>query len=140
MMETQAYIEEMTNRYVYAVVRRLPAAQKADIEKELRGLIEDMLAARSSEPGKEDIDAVLSELGKPAVLAAKYGDAKNWLIGPGYYDVYLMLLKIVLAVVAFGVTVAQAIGFFVDPPAACSRRWGGISRRFPGAVRRVQGG
>lgn len=116
-METQAYIEEMTNRYVYAVIRRLPAAQKADIEKELRGLIEDMLAARSSEPAKEDIDAVLSELGKPAALAAKYGDAKNWLIGPGYYDVYLMLLKIMLAVVAFGVTVAQAVGFFVDPPA-----------------------
>ncbi|OQB24565.1 MAG: hypothetical protein BWY11_00995 [Firmicutes bacterium ADurb.Bin182] len=110
------YVSEITERYVYDVTRRLPQTQRSDIEKELRGLIEDMLQnkAGDGEPGKEDIDAVLLELGKPSELAAKYKGEARMLIGPEYYDTYLLVLKIVLAAAGFGMLVAFLIGFFID--------------------------
>lgn len=104
---------DLTQRYLYAVTKRLPAAQRADIEKELRGLIEDMLVDRTGEdePTQKDVTEVLLELGKPAELAAKYRGSKNYLIGPDYYSLYIMVLKIVLAAVLGGLTIAMAIGF-----------------------------
>ena len=109
--------QELTERYLYAVTKRLPAAQRADIEKELRGLIEDMLADTSAgaEPTQKDVEAVLLELGKPADLAAKYRGKKTYLIGPDLYDSYLIVLKIVLAAVAGGLTIALAIEAIVTP-------------------------
>ncbi len=116
-MENQdKYVKEMTERYIYQVVRRLPASQKEDIKKELYGLIEDMLAERSEHPGKEDIDAVLSSLGRPSALADKYRDAKQHLIGPEYFGLYIFVLKIVLGATALGMAIALAIGFATSPP------------------------
>lgn len=109
--------QELTERYLYAVTKRLPGAQRADIEKELRGLIEDMLADTSAgaEPTQRDVEAVLLELGKPAELAAKYRGTKNYLIGPDLYNTYFMMLKIVLAAVAGGLTIALVIEYIVSP-------------------------
>ena len=109
-------IKDLIDRYVYQVGRWLPAAQRADIERELRGLIDDMLAARTDEPAKEDVNAVLRELGHPAELAAKYSGAKSFLIGPEYFGIYLTVLKIVLAASGLGMLLAQAIGFAATPP------------------------
>lgn len=104
---------DLTERYLFAVTKRLPKEQRDDIEKELRSLIEDMLSEKttSNEPSKKDVEAVLLELGKPAELAAKYRGAKNYLIGPDYFGLYMMVLKIVLAAVAGGLTIALIIGF-----------------------------
>ena len=78
---------DLIDRYVYQVVRRLPQSQRADIEAELRGLIDDMLSARGG--GKrEDVIAVLRELGRPAELAFRYSGSRRSLIGPEYYDTY----------------------------------------------------
>ena len=65
---------ELIDRYVYAVVKRLPATQRADIEKELRSLIEDMTAetVAAGQPEKSAVDSVLRQLGHPALLAAQY--------------------------------------------------------------------
>ena len=52
--------EELQERYIYAVVRRLPRKQREDIEQELRGLIADMLEARCRGGGGR----VLQELGQ----------------------------------------------------------------------------
>lgn len=41
---------ELIDRYVYAVVQKLPEQQRNDIRKELYGLIEDMLEERSPLP------------------------------------------------------------------------------------------
>lgn len=105
--------QELTERYLYAVTKRLPAAQRADIEKELRGLIEDMLADRTAdaEATPKDVESVLLELGKPAELAAKYRGSKDYLIGPDYFALYIMVLKIVLAGVSGGLTIALLVGF-----------------------------
>lgn len=110
--KTQAMIE----RYLYAVTKRLPAAQRVDIEQELRGLIEDMTATHTpdAEPTATDIEQVLKQLGKPSDLAAKYRGEKRSLIGPDYYDTYIKVLGIVLAAVAGGLTLAMIIGVFAD--------------------------
>lgn len=103
---------DLIERYLYAVTKRLPKEQRADIEKELAGLIEDMLAEKAAggEPSQEDTRAVLLELGKPADLAAKYRGAKDYMIGPDYYGLYITVLKIVLAAVAGGMSIALIIG------------------------------
>ncbi len=116
MQNEQKGMNDLIDRYVYQVVKQLPQAQRADIEKELRGLIDDMLSARTASPGKADVEAVLKELGHPFELAAKYKGNSRFLIGPEYFDTYWLILKIVLAAVAFGMALAQIIGNIVTPP------------------------
>lgn len=101
----------LVKRYLYDVTRRLPANQREDIEKELGGLIEDMLAGRcgGADPAAKDIEAVLLELGEPAALADTYRGSKRYLIGPDYYDTYVTVLKIVLLATGFGMTLAMTI-------------------------------
>ena len=107
------YIE----RYIYAVTRYLPAKMQGDVEKELDVLIEDMLDQRcgGAVPTDEDVRAVLTELGSPEALAAKYNDdEKKALIGGNYYIVYKYIMKIALpivaAVVAFAGLVSSLFG------------------------------
>jgi hypothetical protein len=108
----------LTDRYVYAVTRRLPVKQRADIDMEVRGLVDDMLGDRF--PGRESEDdsvrAVLAELGNPAVLADQYREKKTFLIGPDYFDIYFMVLKIVLASILGGLMIALTIKNIVTPP------------------------
>jgi len=109
---------EMVERYIYAVTKKLPERQRSDIEQELRSLIEDMLSAQAKNdpPTAEDVEAVLRELGDPAQLADRYRAKQSYLIGPENYDTYILVLKIVFAAVAFGITLAMTISYFVEPP------------------------
>ena len=108
---------ELIDRYVYAVTRRLPARLRNDIDKELHSLIEDMLEARCDGlmPEERDVRVVLTELGTPSELAAKYmPEGRDHLIGPAYYSNYKMVTGIVLASVAFGLILSGFISFFTD--------------------------
>ncbi|TCL56016.1 hypothetical protein EDD76_113154 [Kineothrix alysoides] len=90
---------ELTEKYLYDVVRRLPEKQRKDIEQELRTLIEDMIEERegSGEVSREECErAVLTELGDPAKMARSYRGDKEGLISGEYYDRYCYILKIVL--------------------------------------------
>ena len=109
---------DLIDRYVFEVTRRLPQAKRDDIEKELRTLIDDMLETRcgGNVPRDEDVEAVLKELGRPSVLAAKYRDEKRYLIGPDVFEIYLLVVKIVLAAVGGGIILSQVIGYAVTPP------------------------
>lgn len=103
--------QEMIQRYIYDVVRRLPSEQRDDISRELRSLIEDMMEERA-ENGKteqENAEDVLKELGAPFVLAGKYRDEKKYLIGPEYYEQYWFVLKIVLIAVTIGMVIASIV-------------------------------
>lgn len=108
---------EMIDRYIYAVIQRLPASQRVDIEKEVRGLIQDMLEEKSGGKAetKENVEAVLIELGNPKELADKYRGGKRYLIGPELYDKYWSVLKIVLVAVAIAMTVVYVIQFIMNP-------------------------
>lgn len=123
---------ELIDRYVYDVTRRLPQEQRADIEKELRSLIDDMLMARTgeAEPMIDDVTAVLKELGRPQELAAKYRGTKRHLIGPEFYDLYWLVLKIVLAATGIGLVIALIVSSVVTPPenafSVVAQSFGGI--------------
>ncbi len=100
----------LTDRYVEATLRRLPAEKRSDIEKELRASIADAVDGRvevGGDPAGAEV-AVLTELGDPARLAAGYADRPLYLIGPELFLDYVRLLR-VLVVTIVPIT-AVAIG------------------------------
>jgi len=106
---------KLIDRYVYAVTRYLPEKQKADIERELRTLIDDMLEENQENISYEKkVEKVLLELGDPTLLADSYRGTKRYLIGPQNFDNYIFILRIVLGAVFLGITVATVVGAFAD--------------------------
>lgn len=109
---------DLIERYVYAATKRLPAKTREDVSMELRGLIDDMLMERCGDetPTEKDIRVVLTELGSPMEIYAKYDeDADKCLIGQPYYSTYKFVVKIVLASVLLGVTIVSVIQTVVEP-------------------------
>lgn len=103
---------ELVDRYLYAVCKHLPAKTKKDIGEELRSSIMDALDARScgATPSHEDILAVLREFGPPRKVAHNYTNRGGYLIGPQLFDLYVLILKIVLVIAFLGIV----IGFVVQ--------------------------
>ncbi|HEY7225261.1 MAG TPA: permease prefix domain 1-containing protein [Micromonosporaceae bacterium] len=91
----------LTERYIQAALRSVPPAKRSDIDAELRSSIadavEDRVAAGADAAQAEE--AVLTELGDPARLAANYTGAPLHLIGPALYLDYVRLLRVLLATV-----------------------------------------
>lgn len=111
---------DLIERYIYAVTKRMNSKVREDVSLELKGLIEDMLLERCGDelPTEKDIRVVLTELGSPQELYAKYDeDATKCLIGQPYFSTYKLVLKIVLSVVAVGLTMACAVLQIVEPRA-----------------------
>ena len=88
----------LMDRYIAQVGMRLPEKNRSDIEAEIRSTLEDMIAERNQAgaANEANVRAVLQQLGDPALLAEKYSPSKRYLIGPGWYDAYLEVLKRVL--------------------------------------------
>ena len=110
---------DLINRYVYAVTRRLPLSMRKDVDKELHSIISDTLDARCGDaaPTEQDVKVVLTELGTPSELSAKYDpNGERYLISPKYFPSYYLVLKICLACVLFGMLLSGAINLFMDPP------------------------
>ncbi len=82
--------KELMERYIYQVVRRVPKGQRDEVSLELQELIGDMAE------GEGSVEAALIKLEDPAEFAKKYMDDSRHLIGPAYYDTYLMVMKIAL--------------------------------------------
>lgn len=122
----------LVDRYIYAVTRRLPEQQREDIARELQSLIEDQLAERAGAhaASDEDVEAVLTELGAPVTLAAKYTGRPRSIIGPELYDTYLALLKVVLPAVAFAMLIAMTIRYAAAPPQSFGQIFGYLSGTF----------
>ncbi|MFT3891282.1 MAG: hypothetical protein QM730_06575 [Anaerolineales bacterium] len=114
----------LIDRYIAEVGRYLPEKNRSDIEAEIRSMVEDMLEERGGDAksaGDKVIAETLEELGDPKLLAAKYAPPKRYLIGPGWYEIYLQTLQRVLyivlpifAVVTFILSMAKAPLDFVD--------------------------
>ncbi|MFN8464591.1 MAG: hypothetical protein U0X20_03535 [Caldilineaceae bacterium] len=107
--KTSATGAEWIDRYVHEVGRRLPPNQRADVQQEIRSLIEDEVAGRL-EAAADDrstqanadatVLAVLEQFGAPEEMAARY-QAPRYLIGPAMFPVYQIVLGIVLTVTVF---------------------------------------
>ena len=109
---------DLIERYVYAATKRLPSKNREDVSMELRGLIDDMLTERCGDetPTEKDIRVVLTELGTPMEIYAKYDeDADKCLIGQPYYSTYRFVLKIVLASSVIGISIVTLIQALVEP-------------------------
>lgn len=99
-------MNELIERYIYDVTRRLPEDARAEVGKELRANISDML---SENPSVAEVEAVLIKLGEPRVLASGYRSKPRFLIAPEWMDEYFSVLKTVLIV--FG-AIALVSGLF----------------------------
>ncbi|MER5498249.1 MULTISPECIES: hypothetical protein [unclassified Streptomyces] len=99
----------LTDRYVVEVVRRIPADQRADVADELRATIADTVEARDPAAPETAEREVLTEMGDPIRLAARYADRPLALIGPGLYPTYTRLLTVLLSTVLPAVTVLGAV-------------------------------
>jgi hypothetical protein len=110
----------LTDRYIFAVQRSLPEAQRADIDRELRGTIADAVDAKieaGSKPDAAEREALL-DLGDPYKLAWGYADRPLQLIGPALFPDYVRLLRllyvVVLPIVVASVTVALLLANSLD--------------------------
>lgn len=108
---------EWIDRYVNEVGRRLPPNQRTDVEREIRSLIEDELAGRldalhaegAASPDQEAAAlAVLQQFGSPEEMAARYY-APRYLVGPGMFPIYRIVLGIVLAATLFANLLGLAV-------------------------------
>ncbi|MEU4568805.1 permease prefix domain 1-containing protein [Micromonospora sp. NPDC023956] len=85
----------LTERYLAATLRSVPVARREEIATELRASIDDMIEARTAD-GRDTATAereVLTELGDPAQLAARYADRRLYLIGPTHFLAWERVLK-----------------------------------------------
>jgi hypothetical protein len=105
---------DLINTYVSEVGRRLPRKTHADIEAEIRSILQDMLEERSQKTGKpvdeEMMLDVLKAYGAPEKVAATY-QGERYLIGPRLYPIFITVLHIVLMVT--GILAAIGLGVAV---------------------------
>ncbi|MGV9809905.1 permease prefix domain 1-containing protein [Micromonospora chersina] len=91
-------MSSLTDRYLAATLRAVPQQRRAELADELRASIEDMIEDRTT--GGQDRGAaereVLTELGNPEQLAARYTDRRLQLIGPRYFLVWWRVLRTLL--------------------------------------------
>jgi len=102
----------LTDRYVHATTRELPAARRAEIGRELRASITDQVDERvaAGEPPDQAEYSVIAEFGDPLRLAASYTGRPLALIGPAAYPSWRRLLSLLLAIVVPIVAVLAGVG------------------------------
>jgi len=90
---------DLVERYLQAVKMWLPAKQKEDIVAELRedirSDIEEKEAERDRKLSDEEVAEVLKRRGRPLVAAGRYR-TQGVLIGPVFYPIYLLVLRLSL--------------------------------------------
>lgn len=108
-------IATLTDRYLDAAMRGVPEAQRGDLAAELRASIDDQIEARveaGDTPAAAE-HAVLTALGDPDRLAARYVDRPLQLIGPRHFLDWWRLLRLLWAMLvplsALGVAIGQLL-------------------------------
>ena len=104
---------DLTESYIHEVVKRIPADQRTDVADELRTTIADTVDARDTDPAAAERE-VLTEMGDPILLAARYADRPLALIGPRFYPTYLRILVLLLSTVLPIVVVVMVMLDVVD--------------------------
>lgn len=101
----------LTERYLAATLRAVPAQRRTELAEELRGSIADMIDDRAADGRDRDTAEreVLTELGNPEQLAARYADRPLHLIGPRYYLLWWRVLRVLLTFVPAVVGVVTGV-------------------------------
>ena len=96
-MKEMKKTNDLIERYIYDLTRRLPEDERSEVKRELEASIADMLP---DTPGEQDIIDVLTELGPPRLLAEQYRQKQRYLISPAMFELYISVLKTVVILVA----------------------------------------
>jgi hypothetical protein len=115
-------MNQLIERYIHDVTRRLPERERDEVRRELEANIADMLP---DNPGEQDIVNVLNGLGAPGKMAEQYRQTPRYLISPALYDTYISVLKTVVPIVAAVLAGAGLITAVLSP--------GGVVKAFAGA-------
>jgi len=91
----------MLEKYIIEVGKHLPRKNRLDLQNEIRSTLEDMLEDRSRQTNRPVNDTLISEVlkeyGAPAKVAAAY-QTIQYLVGPRLFPFFIMVVKIVVAV------------------------------------------
>lgn len=112
MKELSKDVNDLIERYIYAVTKRMSLKIRNDVADELKTLIYDTIDERynDKEVTLKDVKIVLMELGSPNKLYEKYDNSSDkCLIGQPYYNYYKDILKIVLISTIFGIILSCLI-------------------------------
>ncbi|MCU0476682.1 MAG: hypothetical protein MUC99_11340 [Anaerolineae bacterium] len=102
-------MRELIDRYVHQVGLYVRPKERADIEAELRSQIQDQLDDRyGATPTRDEVAAVLKQLGDPRTMAASYG-GEQYLIGPTLYPFFQTVMRFGLVLVPVVVMVVQLV-------------------------------
>jgi hypothetical protein len=130
-------MSNLTDRYVWAVLRAIPGRQRAELEPEIRALVADAVEAHAVE-GASDVDAAvhaaLLELGDPERLAARYSGRPLYLIGPQLYPLWRRLITVLLPIVVTLAGVVTAIARLLEGATIGQVVFGAISSSFIAAI------
>src|SRR5690625_2955474 len=125
----------MIDRYIYAVTRELPRKHHNEIASELRTLIDDMIEGMDNHFSEEEkIEYVLRDLGNPKELAARYRGRERYLIGPNYYDKYILVMKIVIIAIFIGISIGTGFGVVFNVTNISEIIWNYIGTLFSGIL------
>src|SRR5688572_22494832 len=111
---------KLIDHYVAEVGRRLPLMMgRADIEKELRSTLQDMLEDRAQKAGRPADETMETELlleyGPPDKVAATY-NPHPYLIGPQMFPFFIRIFKIVVFGIVIGLSVVTIIQVITQMP------------------------
>jgi hypothetical protein len=103
---------DLLERYLQAVRTYLPMSQQDDILKELRenlrGQIEDKESAIGRALNEDELAEILKKHGHPLLVATRYRQSRH-LIGSTLFPFYWLVMKILLAIMAFGYAVSVVV-------------------------------
>ncbi|MBW8882170.1 MAG: hypothetical protein JF615_12345, partial [Asticcacaulis sp.] len=100
---------DLINQYLHAVAALLPRAQRDDITAELRDIILSRIESREAGLGHrltdDEVEEELRAVGHPILVAARYREEPQHLLGPSLYPYWMFGVKIALAIQATAVLV-----------------------------------
>jgi hypothetical protein len=100
---------ELIDRYLQSVKSALPKRQQEDVVRELTDEVLSRVEEKEDALGRPLSDdeqvALLKEFGHPWLLASRYRK-QRYLIDPSIFAVYWIVLRLILVVTFFGMTIA----------------------------------
>jgi hypothetical protein len=103
----------LLDRYIYAVERHLPQAERHDIGAELREMVQSRIdedaATRGRDLTDDEVGDILKAVGRPVVVAGRYATSQ-YLIGPTVFPYYKATLRTLAYLGAPLLVIAMVVG------------------------------